>query len=67
MVPVSDRQSAKHYRDGIGICLKCDQCDVEECCPQTEECLGTNWDFMTNGVLEEFVRKTTELRKMLDG
>lgn len=36
----------KHYYDKIGICLNCDQCDVEECCEQSEFCDGKNWNFL---------------------
>lgn len=40
--------SNKHFYDRCdgGICLKCDKCQREGCCSQTEVCDGQNWSFM---------------------
>lgn len=35
--------SDRHYRDGIGICMKCDRCDDADCCEQVP-CDGRSWD-----------------------
>lgn len=37
----------KHVYDHIDICVKCDRCRDEECCPgASADCDGTNWDFL---------------------
>lgn len=37
-----------HFYDRCdgGICLNCDKCTYPDCCSQTEECEGHNWDFL---------------------
>lgn len=38
----------KHFYDKCdgGLCLNCDHCTYPDCCIQTEECEGHNWDFL---------------------
>lgn len=42
-----------HHYDNCdgGICLNCDRCLRPDCCEQTEECLGHNWDFLFEGLV----------------
>lgn len=53
---------SEHRYDSIGICMKCDECDVAECCEQTEECSNWKWAFLSNGSIERFVAEIKKKR-----